>query len=90
MMEDAFNRILSFQIASALECVDDPSPYGALRLLEAAQQMIEFGELYGISKDTRLHEIAERIAEEKGTALTDRSRFHLMVEELSMIMVDIV
>ena len=52
--------------------------------------MIEFGELYGISKDTRLHEIAERIAEEKGTALTDRSRFHLMVEELSMIMVDIV
>ena len=86
-MEDAFNRILSFQIASALECVDDLSPYGALRLLEAAQQMIEFGELYGIPGDSY---IAERIAEEKGTALTDRSRFHLMVEELSMIMVDIV
>ena len=89
-MEETFKRLLSFQIASALECAKEPNSYGAVRLLESAQHLIEFGAAYGISNDERLRQIAWRIAAEKGTALTDRARFCLMAEELSLAMVDIV
>ena len=89
-MEETFKQILSFQITSALECAGEPNAYGAVRLLESAQQLIEFGLLHGISSDTRLRKIAEQIGREKGTALTDRERFFKMTEELSLAMVDLV
>ena len=75
-MEETFKQILSFQITSALECAGEPNAYGAVRLLESAQRLIEFGLLHGISSDTRLRKIAEQFCQ--------------MTEELSLAMVDLV
>ncbi len=88
--EEAFKNLLSFQIASALECAGELNSYGAVRLLESAQKLIAFGTLCGISSDVRLLKIAERIENEKGIALTDRDQFSRSVEEISLLMVEIV
>ena len=89
-MEETFKQLLSFQIASALECAGEPHSYGAVRLLESAQKLIAFGMQWRISSDARLLKIAEQIENERGTALTDRERFYHSVEEISLLMVDII
>lgn len=88
-MEQDFNRMLSFLVTSALECANEPSPYGALRLLEAARQMIEFADTYGLLREAALRQIAERIAAEEETALTDRPRFQKLIEEIAMTLVNL-
>lgn len=89
-MEQAYLQILSFAASSALECAKEPSPYGALRLLETLQQLLEFGEAQKILRDPALLSLAERIAQEKGTALTDRSRFRNLAEETALALLDFV
>ena len=86
-MEETFKQLLSFQIASALECAGEPNSYGAV---ESAQKLIAFGMQWRISSDARLLKIAEQIENERGTALTDRERFYHSVEEISLLMVDII
>ena len=88
-MEQAFNQILAFLAASALECEQDSSPYGALRMMEALRQLIEFSEMCGFTRDERLQKAAERIALEKESALVDRTRFLNLVEETAMLLVEL-
>ena len=89
-MEQEYLQILAFTASSALECAKEPSPYGALRLLEVLQQLLEFGSAQGILRDPALASLAERIARESGTALTDRSRFQSLAEETALALVDFV
>lgn len=87
-MEEAICRLLGFMVSSALECADQPSPYGALRLLESAQMLIEASLEHGAVQNEALREIAGRIAEEKQTALTDRKRFRALIEESALALID--
>ncbi len=87
-MEQALCQILSFTAASALECVKDPSPYGALRLLETLQKLLELAGTYQIIQNEALLSLAERISQEKGSALTDRPRFQSLAEEIALLLVD--
>lgn len=87
-MEQDFDRLLAFLVTGALECISELSPYGALRLLEAARELIEFAEQYGLRREAALQKIAERIAAEKEAALTDRPRFQKLIEEIAMTLVD--
>ena len=87
-MEEAVYRLLAFMLGSALECADQPSPYGALRLLEAAQQLIDAAVEFEAVHNESLKAIAERIAQEKQTALTDRERFHTLLEESALALIN--
>lgn len=88
MKEQALHELLAFLVSSALECADEPSPYGSLRLMEAAQQLIEFALAGQITGNQALGAIAERIAVEKGTALQDRERFRGMIENCACDLID--
>ena len=88
-MARTFDQILSFLVSSALECADDPTPYGSLRMMEAIQQMLDFVEAYGIHQGGTLREVSNRITAEKGLALADRARFRQLIEETAMTFVDL-
>lgn len=87
-MEEAIYRLLAFLLSSSLECADQPSPYGSLRLLEAAQQLIEIAIELEAVHNVPLGAIAEHIAQEKHTALTDRGRFHTLIEESTLALIN--
>lgn len=83
-MERELCELLAYMSASALECVDEPSPYGALRLLGGVEQLLRFGFRNHLLHDERLYALADRIEEEKNTALTDKPYFCLLVEEAAL------
>lgn len=87
-MKEAIYKLLAFMVSSALECADQPSPYGALRLIESAQQLIEDSTEHGIINNNSLREIAKRIALEKNAALIDRKQFHTMIEKCALELID--
>ena len=76
-MERSFYELLSYLVSSALECADEPSPYGALRLMGGAERLLRFG----------LEAMAQRIEAEKNCALTDPPRFRAMIEETALSLV---
>jgi len=86
-MSDTFGQIVAFMVSSAMECMNDQSPYGSLRLLESVQKLINFAQSYGISNNDTLKKIEERIEKEKGTALTDRKNFQKMIEEVALTLI---
>ena len=52
-MERSFYELLSYLVRSALECADEPSPYGALRLMGGAERLLRFGLTHGLAQDRR-------------------------------------
>ncbi len=86
-MERSFYELLSYLVSSALECADEPSPYGALRLMGGAERLLRFGLTHGLAQDPALEAMAQRIEAEKNCALTDPPRFRAMIEETALSLV---
>lgn len=59
-LESGVIRLLCFLAVSARELVDEPKIYGPMRLVEAAQRLVELAEDSGIRHDL-LTEVAQRI-----------------------------
>lgn len=79
-------QLVAFLVSSALECVKEPSPYGALRLMEGAQQLITIAAEHQLIPED-MKEIAMKIEHEKQYALTDPLKFQNLVEELALELV---
>jgi hypothetical protein len=85
ILNDKCFKLLSFLITSARGCVDEPSLYGPLRLVEAASRLIE------IMEETRTKEkineqiisMKELIEEKKNEVMYNEEEFVNFLDELS-------
>ncbi len=81
IIEDEHFKLLTFLIVSARGCVDEPSLYGPLRLIDAAERLIGLMDKMG-KADKRLIEIMETIRERKFSVMSNEAEFIKLLDEL--------
>ncbi|MEM1991888.1 MAG: DUF6092 family protein [Nitrososphaerota archaeon] len=81
IIEDEHFKLLTFLIVSARGCVDEPPLYGPLRLIDAAEKLIELMDKMG-KADERLKEIMKTIHERKFSVVRGEKEFINLLDEL--------
>lgn len=81
IIEDEHFKLLTFLIVSARGCVDEPPLYGPLRLIDAAEKLIELMDKMG-KADDRLKDIMKTIRERKFSVIKDETEFVKLLDEL--------
>ncbi|MCE5209423.1 MAG: DUF6092 family protein [Chloroflexi bacterium] len=87
-MKEDFYKILSFCISSAIGCVNEPSIYGPLRLIEAMEKFIDFGIENGITTHTEMDVLSEYIVQNKTLCMVDEEEFTKSLKETAYILID--
>jgi hypothetical protein len=87
-VKEEFYRILSFCISSAIGCVNEPSIYGPLRLIETMEKFINFGIKNEITTHAEMDVLADYIAENKTLCMVDEEKFTKALKEIAFILVD--
>lgn len=75
-MRDNDMELLSFCIAAAINCMEEPAIYGPLRLLEVMIQVME-----NVENPERFEELLDYIREHKTLCMYDEERFRAALQE---------
>lgn len=82
ILEDEHFQLLAFLVASARGCVDEPAIYGPLRLIDAAEKLVNIiEEKYG-RKLPELEDVKNTIEKARNVILTDEEEFVKTLDEL--------
>lgn len=77
-MRDDGMELLSFCIAAAINCLDEPAVYGPLRLLEVMIYVMENAE-----NPERFEELLNFAREHKALCMYDEDRFREALQEIA-------
>jgi hypothetical protein len=75
-----FYRLISYLVASARGCVDEPKMYGPFRLVDASRRLIDLLEARGLADDF-LRQLRIRIDKIENMQLEDEKRFVESLDE---------
>jgi len=81
-LNDPHFKLLSFLVTSARGCLDEPQIYGPLRLLDAAQRVIEIMKEEGKSTE-EIEKLEEKIEECIDVLMYDEEEFVKLLDEIS-------
>ncbi|MEM1520161.1 MAG: DUF6092 family protein [Candidatus Bathyarchaeia archaeon] len=89
LLEDPRFKLLSFLVNSARGCIDEPTLYGSLRLIDAAARLIDIMEEEGLANDD-LMRLRGLIKEKMDLVMYDETSFKEFLEDLSLELTRIV
>ncbi|MCF8885290.1 MAG: DUF6092 family protein [Aigarchaeota archaeon] len=90
LLNDEHFQLLAFLITSARGCIDEPSIYGPLRLIDAAEKIIDIIEKKQKEKITELEEIRQLIHEARLLVMVDEEEFTKILDKLTLKISEII
>lgn len=82
--EDEHFQLLAFLLTSARGCVDEPAIYGPLRLIDAAERLINIIEGKHQRRIVELEEIRELIQKARDYVVTNEEEFIKALDQLTL------
>lgn len=89
-MTQGMDVALAFCIASAIGCIDEPSIYGSLRLLEVMYRLLDLSakDETGTKKEA-IEKLSSYIVENKGVCMEDETKFREVLNKCAFCFMDI-
>lgn len=89
-MDKGMDEALAFCAASAIGCMDEPSIYGSLRLLEVMYRLLDLSaEKEKGDKKAAMEALSAYIVENKGLCMEDELKFRDVLSQCAFRLMDL-
>ncbi len=80
---------MAYIVSSAKGCINEPKMYGPFRLVDSIEKFMNLLTKYKLVDDEDINKVAEKIANEKFSVMTDEEKFIAMLDEVAFDLIDI-
>ncbi|MGI6485906.1 MAG: DUF6092 family protein [Tepidanaerobacteraceae bacterium] len=80
---------MAYVVSSAKGCINEPKMYGPFRLVDSIEKFMALLKKYNLFDDEEVNRVAEKIANEKLSVMTDEEKFISMLDEVTFELIEI-
>jgi hypothetical protein len=80
---------MAYIVSSAKGCINEPKMYGPFRLVDSIEKFMNLLAKYKLIDDDDINKVAEKIASEKFSVMTDEEKFISMLDEVTFDLIEI-